>query len=266
MLLWQLHRNFIKFYRAAFSQKTITMKKILLLVALCTLMCIGCKNEVYSKEPPLGNTYLDLENLWTVYAKNIDTVKNLFKGNFISEKDSIRDRLGVKIMYKVLTYKNNTPAGNFTIQCIFYKDILIEIYADSEWFNTSIQALPHYKTMSDEANLLAQSTFFEFGCNYYSHVSPMNSPLPDLTFNFENARNNYFTYINDYIPKFTPNTNNEFFYCYENWQLRVHDIAGYPGPPPVDMLESMYLHLYIVPNGRAKMVFSISSKLNQIVD
>lgn len=240
------------------------MKKILLLIALCAMACMSCKSEEDKPQPPLGTDYLDLENMWSMYTKSEQVVRESLKGTFVSVNDSIYERLGKIKKYRLMIYKNSTPAGDFTVRCRFYKDTLINIHAYSDWFKTPALALPHYKAMSDEIDLFSQSTFFEYGCDYWAHADHINSSLPCVSFYYDNARSNYFAYINDYIPKFTPNTTKELFGGNEMWNVRIHDILGYPvdSPPLVDTHECTDLCLEVEQDGRARILLLISSQLD----
>lgn len=246
------------------------MKKMLLMLLVVGTVCFGCKDDKGKSPPPIGaTTYLDVENLWTMYLKDIQTVKDsLTAGTFVSERDSVLP-LYKNSVRRLLTFKKDTPAGPCKIECFFHKDTLVNLFVTSEQMNAPMEIYPHYMAISNDIQKLTeQLSVFPFGAEYNANVMLFESGTDILRefWGAGNPRKQYLDYFTPFMSNYKPaaDTMDSKYFCMfqEMWFLREYDpVIGCP----VDLITiDKYITIIggVRPNGKIMIGLELCSKYN----
>lgn len=231
-------------------------------------MCFGCKSDKDKKPPTATTTYLDVENLWAMYYKDMQTVKDSMTAAYVSERDTM--------IYtqprKILTFIKDTPVGKFNIECTFLDGKLVEIMARSGFLNLPQEALPHYLTISEEVqNFTSGSiTLFPYGVRYFAcAVSGIAGPGqdPDLAKLFQNSKTSRIDFLqcmNNEVRnyKITGNEHHSFNFTEDRIAQEYDQVIGQPIGAPELIDKRIVISMITYPNGKTFMYLAINSALN----
>lgn len=255
------------------------MKRIVLLMMLIiSMVCFGCKNDKVIDKPPTSptdaTTYLDVENLWAMYLKDMKTVKDSFTaGVFVSQQDSVQISLDVPPLppIQLLTYSKDTPAGKFIIECGFYKDTLFSIDAMLEKKMSISYLMPHYLAITENIINMADNNanLFPFKAGYTSMVmyakslKEVNNDVAYQKFN-GGGRSKYLKHLNECAKNYMSiNEDNHYFAGMENWGERMYDpVIGCPiGVDPNGISKAIQVSFgsYEYSKFEAQLLITISS-------
>lgn len=237
------------------------MKNYSFILLSILLLCIGCSDKKEGSPPPLNNFHLDLANLWDMYYKDVQTVKNAINATFVSEIDTnFTSTEFEKLAVKRLIFKKDTPIGPFTITCDFFEDKLLEIYTISPILKSPLELLPYYTALSDEAHALANSSAFTYGYTYNAwvvwHIG--NPDYKQFTGYGRDGRPAFLKYAADYVKR-AVNRNESDYSLDEHWNMREFP-AVYPGDKFVPIeVEKWLVISFSKPDNRTYFYINISS-------
>lgn len=196
-------------------------------------MCFGCREDK-EKAPPLSptdtTTYLDVKNLWNMYNKDMQTVKDsLTAGAFVSQQDV--QRSPERPVTQLLTYSKYTPAGKFIIECEFFKDTLIQIFVMPEKYVPLSDLQHHYMAISEDIAHFTDSNpdILPFKASYGSSMIYAKSkreidPNNYKMFNGVEERRKYIKFFSECINNYVSiDEDNYHILAVEFWRERLYD-------------------------------------------
>lgn len=196
------------------------MKNLLLLVALCATICFGCETEKPETEdlgPEIASTGIDFKNLIFLNRQNIQTVRDLLPGNFVSENTEMQDDRETT----TLKYRYDTNLGNVTFTHSFVDGVL---RTSNGAFNytSPAKALKDYKVLSNDINKAVYSgeNQYVYKSSIMKGTSPEWSSTRYYGADSENGRGVYFIDLDDVIRSHTPTGDaKDYLDCRESWVI-----------------------------------------------
>lgn len=246
------------------------------MLLIISAICFGCKSDKDKKPPTIVTEYIDVENLWNMYYKDLQTVKDsLTAGVFVSEKDV--QRTPDWPILKVLTYSKDTPGGRFIIECIFYRGMLIEIHVVPEKITSISELLPHYLAITNDINNLTNNNpgAFPFKADHSSDVifaksmDEISNDNAHKKFYGIGARDEYAKYLGECVNNYmSTNEDSCYFATLSSWNERMYDpVIGCPNdvdPNGISKCFSTYFGSYEFSKFEAQMMILILSKYSNV--
>lgn len=182
------------------------MKKLQLLALLILIICAGC-NDDSKKNSHKQKPYLDLANLWDIYGRDPQTVKNTINATFVSEVDTMDKSVG-RVVH-THNYVKNTSCGPYTVLCYFNDSKLTHMYVSS-FYKLPTVAFPHYLAISDElqefthSSTFPRESFYDASVSLGEYIDETESHITRFSKDDKDARSKYLKYANDCLKTHKP--------------------------------------------------------------